>query len=482
MLGEEEFAALQKGANWGAKANLDIFLSELEDRAQDQLKLGLLIRVFALGESISLSESETAFSGSTAAGLQTLGIISINDQQEVRAALSLTPHTAQLSLDRAGASNTLWILSDLDDHLRGGSAPKDHVMGIGGATRSLISAIPKESFAETAEIGTGNGIVALELASISNKVIATDISSRALQIARLNATLNEITNIDFVHGSLFEPLAKNKFDLVVSNPPFVIAPEGTEGWEYRSGGDRGDNLLRKIVADVAAHLKPNGLFVALGNWEHEKPSAEADLFQWIIERGSQSTLEYVDTWLRDGGMHEGTEEHKQLRRLWLNDFSSRGVARVSYGYIFMRQQSLQIHRHDHVSLSLGNGTRFGDTATQIISAVRALHSLTEEEILESFFLRDDSVYELRTLVPGTEQLIAINLLRQNGIERQEQIGTVTAAVVGACDGELTLGQIIRGLSVVMQVDEVKLREEVLLSLEELVWAGFIAPQTLVELN
>ena len=61
--------------------------------------------------------------------------------------------------------------------------------------------------------------------SHSERVLAMDVNPRALDFARFNARLNGISNVEFIEGDLFGSLEGEKFDLVVSNPPFVISPE-----------------------------------------------------------------------------------------------------------------------------------------------------------------------------------------------------------------------------------------------------------------
>src|SRR5690606_34305992 len=132
--------------------------------------------------------------------------------------------------------------SDLDEAALGGALPADHVLGVGGASRTLAELIVPTPVDRALDLGTGCGIQALLIARHADEVVATDISERALAFAELNARLNAVTNIEFRHGSMFEPVAGEAFDLVVSNPPFVITPrvEGVPAYEYRDAGLVGD--------------------------------------------------------------------------------------------------------------------------------------------------------------------------------------------------------------------------------------------------
>jgi release factor glutamine methyltransferase len=121
------------------------------------------------------------------------------------------------------------------------------------------------------DIGTGSGCVALAIASErpEARIIASDVSRAALAVAGRNAAaLGLEERVTFVRGSLFEPLAQERFDLVVSNPPYVaetlrqsLAPElAHEPQEALFSGLDGLDTLRELVSAVPARLAPGGAF------------------------------------------------------------------------------------------------------------------------------------------------------------------------------------------------------------------------------
>jgi len=73
------------------------------------------------------------------------------------------------------------------------------------------------------DLGTGSGIIAITLAAerADLDVIATDLSLEALAIARKNARNHQIQNIQFIHSSWFNDVSPAKFDLIISNPPYI---------------------------------------------------------------------------------------------------------------------------------------------------------------------------------------------------------------------------------------------------------------------
>ena len=122
--------------------------------------------------------------------------------------------------------------------------------------------------ARVADLGTGSGAIAATLACerADARVVATDASAAALAVARANAEALGAA-VEFLQGSWYEPLASRRFDLIVSNPPYIAA-----GDPHLAAGDlrfepataltdgSGDGLdsIRAIVAGAAAHLEPGG--------------------------------------------------------------------------------------------------------------------------------------------------------------------------------------------------------------------------------
>ena len=141
-------------------------------------------------------------------------------------------------------------------------------------TETLVeAALSKVADAESAvrilDLGTGSGAIALSLASElpHAEITATDLSEPALQIATENADhLHMRERIRFLAGDLFEPVASERFDLVVSNPPYVarddeasLPPELSHEPEMAlfAGAD-GLDEIRRLVAEAGNHLSPGG--------------------------------------------------------------------------------------------------------------------------------------------------------------------------------------------------------------------------------
>jgi release factor glutamine methyltransferase len=120
-----------------------------------------------------------------------------------------------------------------------------------------------------ADLGTGSGALALALARERPRwcIVATDLSAAALEVARANAAALGTTSIEFLAGSWFEPLAGARFDILVSNPPYVAADDPALADPALAfepplaltppGGDA-LGALRVLARGAAAHLLPGG--------------------------------------------------------------------------------------------------------------------------------------------------------------------------------------------------------------------------------
>jgi release factor glutamine methyltransferase len=133
-----------------------------------------------------------------------------------------------------------------------------------------LSKIPDtKSTARILDIGTGSGAIALSLAAErpAAEVVATDLSEAALQIATENADhLHMGERVRFLAGDLFEPVASERFDLIVSNPPYVaradagsLPPELSHEPEMALfAGEDGLDVIRALVSKAGDHLSPGG--------------------------------------------------------------------------------------------------------------------------------------------------------------------------------------------------------------------------------
>ncbi|HJV36962.1 peptide chain release factor N(5)-glutamine methyltransferase [Geomonas sp.] len=137
-------------------------------------------------------------------------------------------------------------------------------------TEVLVSEAVKRSAGAGSilDIGTGSGCVAIALAKElpDVEVCSVDVSADALAVAMSNAEKNGVT-VQFSQGSLFEPFAGRRFDMIVSNPPYIPASDiatlqqevrGFEPLSALDGGADGLDFYRSIAAEASNHLTAGG--------------------------------------------------------------------------------------------------------------------------------------------------------------------------------------------------------------------------------
>ena len=445
---------------------------------------GTLATIFVLGLPVSTERLAAALPALTTDGAVSLGLVRIDDDMAV-ALLDLRPHAF---VDALGAGNW-WIASDLGEAALRHAIPENHVLGVGGASLTLAGLMVGTKVDRVLDLGTGCGIQALHAARHARSVVATDISERALDLARFNAELNGVSSIEFRSGSLYEPVAGARFDRIVSNPPFVITPrsQSVPSYEYRDGGLVGDALVASVISNAAAHLAPGGVAQLLGNWEYREGADAFDrvaawldgtgLDAWIVEREVQDVALYAETWIRDGGILPRTDEFDALYAAWLDDFASRGVTAVGFGYVTLRRPvdgPPSLRRLERLPGGLGNNPAgLGAHIEQTLDAFDAQNSLTDAALAATALVVAGDVTEERHYWPGDEDPTVMDLRQGGGFGRTFPLGTAIAAVVGACDGDLELGAICSAVAQLLEVDESELLAEVLPGVRELVTTGFL---------
>ena len=402
----------------------------------------------------------------------------------MRALFDVRPHAACLP----DGDHDWWVISDLGEAQTGRPLAADHVLGIGGATLTLLGMTVREQVDSALDLGCGCGIQALYLATHASRVVATDVSARACALTQFNAALNE-TTIDVREGSLFEPVAGETFDLIVSNPPFVITPDSVRGTagllEYRDGGMDRDNLIAVILRDAPSCLNVGGTLQMLANWEipaSRDPDTQwaqrvdawlegLPVDAWVVQRDVLEPARYVDMWIRDsGGQLMPRADYDRAFTSWLVDFRRAGTGAIGMGFVALRRldeaeaASGGVRAYD---LSLdGHAPRGRDVAW-------ALASLRAPQLWDTALTRASDVREERHYVPGSPDPELLILHQGGGLGRSVPVSSAVSAVVGASDGELTVGQIAAAVAMLTSVEVEDVRAEVEAPLHDLIRWGFL---------
>ena len=442
---------------------------------------GTLGALFVLGAPRPTVELDAALPATGSAGAERLGLVRIEDGTAVPL-VDLRPYALA---DESGVASW-WIASDPGEMALGGELPEEHVLGAGAASTTLAQILVPTGTGSVLDLGTGSGVQGLIVARTASRVVATDVSVRALDFARFNAALNG-TSLDLREGSLYAPVAGERFDRIVSNPPFVITPRGSADvpeYTYRDGGFRGDGLVEAVVRGAADHLAVGGIAQLLGNWEvrgGDRGAARERVLDWagaldvwIVERDLLDPAQYAETWVRDGGAQPGSARYRALVRAWLDDFAERGVTAIGAGYVTLRRPrgTATLRRFEHLDGAVGSD--IGGAIEAGFAAHDLQRVLPDEALADTVLEVAPDVTEHRHYWPGDADPTVIELRQGTGFARVRRVDTVTAAVVGACDGELPVGAIADAVARLLDADADSARAAVLPVVRELLVEGFLA--------
>ncbi len=467
--------------------------------------LAAVIRLWLLAEPQPAAALDAALPGVGAAGLQELGLVEDSAGGLLQAKVDLRPYgwdpVEGDDGNRSGGAD-LWVASDLAAHQRPGVLRHDHVLGIGQASTTLVQVTARRHAARALDLGTGCGIQTFHLLHHCEHVTATDISARALAFTRFNLLLNaEALHLDPADleqrvslrlGSLLEPVAGQEFDLVVSNPPFVITPRhageaAADQFTYRDGGLPGDEIVASLVRALPSVLAPGGTAQLLGNWEitagaswTERPQSWADpaADAWFIQREQVGPEQYAETWLQDASEARDRQLYQDSYAAYLNDFASRNVAGIGFGMIWLRRPAAGagpvISRFEEITYPIEQpvGPHLG-------AAVERADWVAAHDLAAAHLVVADDVTEERHQRPGAEHPGVILLRQGAGLRRTNLLSTELAGLVSACDGDLTIGQILGALEALLGgydgFDAGSFRAGLLADVANLVRDGFLIP-------
>ncbi|KGN32087.1 SAM-dependent methyltransferase [Knoellia sinensis KCTC 19936] len=422
-----------------------------------------LIRLFTLGDPVDVSEVDVALPTLRATGAVDLGLLD-EEGDAVVARFDVRPYAAD--------ERHWWVVSDLAEVATGSPVREDHVLGIGGASTTLAAWTIRRPVGTALDLGTGCGVQALHLGAHADSIVATDLSERALAFARFTAALNDV-HWDVRDGSMLEPVAGQRFDLIVSNPPFVITPRSGEVplFEYRDGGAAGDAVVAGLVRSIGEHLEPGGVAQFLGNWEVPAGSTwtervggwldGAGVDAWVVQREVQDPAEYAETWSRDGGHHAGTADFDAMYAAWLDDFASRDIESIGLGVITLHRPTTDrepfldlMDERGPVPLAMGEAVWVG------LEARTWLAEHTDDEVLDRAWKATPDVTEERHTLPGASDPSVIVARQGGGLGRIITLSTVTAAYLSVADGELTPRQAAGAIAGILDVDPAETEREI----------------------
>lgn len=223
----------------------------------------------------------------------------------------------------------------------------DVVSPLYGATSTLLARLtPRGPRRSALDLGTGAGMQALLASRHCERVIGTDVNPRALAYSDLGAQLNGVTNAEWRQGNWLEPVAGERFDLILANLPYVVAPD-TE-FTFRDSGLPGGELVARLCSELPDHLEEDGLAILLHEWPH----ATEDSWQLLSEGGlhaagcdmilvclgTRDPLDHAVGWnIAPARWLDPTELKRGVGR-WHAHTRASGTGAISFGALILRRR------------------------------------------------------------------------------------------------------------------------------------------------
>jgi hypothetical protein len=288
--------------------------------------LDILVRLFLLGDVVPAEALAAAIAPAFPDDWARVGLLAAGPDG-ARAAVELIPYQGLL------------LAADWPNGAGGG----EPVMGVAASTRALADMAVRRPAGRALDLGTGCGVLALLAAGHCGEVVATDLNPRAAHFARFNALLNGRANVACRAGDLFGPARGEQFDLIVCNPPFVIAPG--HGRLHTQTGRPADELLRTVVRAAPEHLRDGGYCQVIGNWACVAGEDWRDrLAGWVAGTGCDAWVLHAHTedaaaYAQERIAESAPDPDRAARPFdeWLDYYRAERIEAVGFGLITLRR-------------------------------------------------------------------------------------------------------------------------------------------------
>jgi methylase of polypeptide subunit release factors len=391
--------------------------------------LALLIRMLLIDVAVVRELAEGILGVDAVALLERVGLLETAEEGRVDGTVRVVPH------------EHLLIASD-----RYAEGHADHVAAVHGPSATLSHLTVRRPVGSALDVGTGNGIQALLAAAHADRVVATDINERALAFTAFNAALNGIDTVELRRGSFFEPVAGEQFDLVVTNPPYVISPESS--FLFRDSGLPKDAVSEQVARALPAHIAEGGFGSVMVSWvlENDDDDPTSRPASWvegsgcdalIIHTGSDEPLPIAAQWNRD--VRTDATAYAEAIDRWLEYFEKEGIREIAFGCIVLRRRAPESFPNwiRTTRMPARRLQRSSDQLERMFEVHHYLAGLEDERELLDARLRvaEDVMVEQRLrLGDNGWQLRAAEMSITRGMRFTAELDDVTTSLVLALDG------------------------------------------------
>lgn len=465
-----QFREVLERYNYAAKAT-DILRKNATGKSTATAKFmsaNPLVQLFLHGNPVNAERIQKLLAPMKVEDWTDAGLIS-HEHKIIRSNVKITPY------------NGLLIVSDKNWDDNASSNP-NAVMGLAGSSLWLSHLTVRRKSRLTLDLGTGTGIQAMLAARHSKRVIGIDNNPRALGFAQFNSQLNNISNIKFIEGDLFEPVKGKKFDLIISNPPFSISPDCR--CLYRDNPLYGDQFVANIVQQIPNFLAEGGFGQVLCHWEQRKNQKWelrlADWLRgrgcdaWVLRGGSTMPKQYARNWLKN----YDPSNYEQLLGDWLAYYRQKKITSIGAGIITLQRSkgARNLFRVDQAQPKiLANA---GEFMEQGFKLQRFLDTRQDDSVLLKEYFRIPSHVLLDLQNSPTHdgwRLLAARLTLTHGLAYSLQISPQIMELVGRCNGLHSLGDLLKRIGLQQNRDIKEIIPVYIGELRKLIALGFLLP-------
>ena len=426
----------------------------------------VLARLFLLGVDVEAAAARAALEPASPDELRTAGVVEDAGGGRVRAPIRITPLEGVL-------------LAHDPEVLEG--PEEDIVTGLNSAARTLASLTPRVAARRALDIGTGCGVQALLAAVHSERVVATDVNPRALAYTRLGAALSGFDHVETREGSFFDPVDGEEFDLIVSNPPYVISPD--DRLTYRDAGLERDEVSRLAVTGAASHLAEGGHAMVLANWVHDPWEHWADpIERWLDGLGCDAVLLHHVT---EDGLEYAAKWNARFRRdpsalgeaidRWTAWYAESGIHSLATGAVALRRSGRVEPRVTRLEMASGPSGRAGDHVLRLLAAADALAEMDDAALLATplALVPEHTLHRERRHDLEGYGLEEVRLELDHDAGLRTRFGPVVAALLVGLDGERTVDDLLQRMAGALGTDPADAREPVLAAVRSLLEQGYV---------
>jgi len=259
----------------GSPERLDLVMlsRDFSEHVRPPGGLNTLIRLFLLGESVSVEELESHIPGRTWAALNALGLIQECPDDKSRCFCSVALYPV----------GNLFIASDRwsdPDYKPMKSFPDVVYPALTKSTREFLRFLPATPCGDFLEVCGGSGIAALVASPYAQHTVSSDITERSTRFAEFNIRLNGASNVSAIQGDMYGAVEGRTFDRIAAHPPYMPVLRPAE--IYYDGGEDGEQLTRRIVEGLPRHLNRGGrLYCRTLGTDRKESSFEKRVRSWL---------------------------------------------------------------------------------------------------------------------------------------------------------------------------------------------------------